>query len=213
MTMLKEKSTAPAFSTKDGAGKQVRLKDFRGQKVVLYFYPKDDTPGCTKEACSFRDAFADFEKSGIKATPLRKIGAGLFGTALSFVIIALLETKIHSGLRPSVWWQILAYVFLSGSEVMVAVTCLEYAYTQSPPSMKSTMTAIWYFTYSIGTSFTTYVNASIANHGVFRNFTGARYFWLFVGIMLGFTVLFAIVSPFIKEKSYLVDQDYNGVAH
>src|SRR6266849_230886 len=66
MTMLKEKSTAPAFSTKDGEGKQVRLKDFRGQKVVLYFYPKDDTPGCTKEACSFRDAFADFEKSGIK---------------------------------------------------------------------------------------------------------------------------------------------------
>ena len=43
-----------------------RLKDLRGQKVVLYFYPKDDTPGCTKEACSFRDAFADFKKRDIK---------------------------------------------------------------------------------------------------------------------------------------------------
>jgi peroxiredoxin Q/BCP len=41
------------------------LKDLRGQKVVLYFYPKDDTPGCTKEACSFRDAFAKFKKQGI----------------------------------------------------------------------------------------------------------------------------------------------------
>src|SRR6267142_3116386 len=64
--MLKEGSTAPAFNTKDAEGKSVELKDFRGQKVVLYFYPKDDTPGCTKEACSFRDAFADFEKRGIK---------------------------------------------------------------------------------------------------------------------------------------------------
>ena len=63
--MLKEGSTAPAFSTTDGEGRTVRLKDFRGQKVVLYFYPKDDTPGCTKEACSFRDAFADFKQSGI----------------------------------------------------------------------------------------------------------------------------------------------------
>ena len=64
--MLKEGSTAPAFNTTDAEGQPVRLKDFRGQKVVLYFYPKDDTPGCTKEACSFRDAFADFEKAGIK---------------------------------------------------------------------------------------------------------------------------------------------------
>ncbi len=64
--MLKEGSTAPAFNTSDGEGNPVRLKDFRGQKVVLYFYPKDDTPGCTKEACSFRDSYADFEKAGIK---------------------------------------------------------------------------------------------------------------------------------------------------
>ena len=63
--MLKEGSTAPAFTTKDAEGRTVRLKDFRGQKVVLYFYPKDDTPGCTKEACSFRDTFADFRKQGI----------------------------------------------------------------------------------------------------------------------------------------------------
>jgi POT family proton-dependent oligopeptide transporter len=143
------------------------------------------------------------EKIGIKVTPLRKIGAGLFFTAISFAIIALLEGQIQSGHHPSVWWQLLAYVFLSASEVMVAVTCLEYSYTQSPPSMKSTMTAIWFFTYSIGTTFTTYVNASIASHGAFRSFTGARYFWLFVVIMIGFTILFAIVSPFIKEKNFL----------
>lgn len=64
--MLKEGAAAPAFTTKDAEGDTVRLKDFRGQKVVLYFYPKDDTPGCTKEACSFRDAFPKFKKRGIQ---------------------------------------------------------------------------------------------------------------------------------------------------
>jgi peroxiredoxin Q/BCP len=63
--MLKEGTTAPAFKTTDGNGESVTLKDLRGQKVVLYFYPKDDTPGCTKEACSFRDAFSKFKKRGI----------------------------------------------------------------------------------------------------------------------------------------------------
>jgi peroxiredoxin Q/BCP len=63
--MLKEGTTAPPFKTTDANGETVSLKDLRGQKVVLYFYPKDDTPGCTKEACSFRDEFATFKKRGI----------------------------------------------------------------------------------------------------------------------------------------------------
>src|SRR5688500_18414230 len=64
--MIKEGSTAPAFKTTDANGETVSLKNLRGQKVVLYFYPKDDTPGCTKEACSFRDSFAEYERRGIK---------------------------------------------------------------------------------------------------------------------------------------------------
>jgi peroxiredoxin Q/BCP len=64
--MLKEGTVAPDFTVKDANGETVRLKDLRGQKVVLYFYPKDDTPGCTKEACSFRDAFAEYKKKKIK---------------------------------------------------------------------------------------------------------------------------------------------------
>jgi peroxiredoxin Q/BCP len=63
--MVKEGTTAPSFKTTDANGEPVNLKDFRGKKVVLYFYPKDDTPGCTKEACSFRDAFSKFKKQGI----------------------------------------------------------------------------------------------------------------------------------------------------
>lgn len=52
---------APAFTVKDTNGKTVSLADFAGKTVVLYFYPKDDTPGCTKQACSFRDANTDYQ--------------------------------------------------------------------------------------------------------------------------------------------------------
>ena len=64
--VLIEGNKAPDFTSTDGEGKTIRLKDFRGKKVVLYFYPKDDTPGCTKEACAFRDSFAKFKKRGIE---------------------------------------------------------------------------------------------------------------------------------------------------
>src|ERR1044072_9340244 len=64
--MVKEGTTAPSFKTTDANGEPVNLKDFRGKKVVLYFYPKGDTPGCTKEACSFRDSFSKFKKRGIE---------------------------------------------------------------------------------------------------------------------------------------------------
>ena len=63
---LKEGDKAPDFAVMDEAGQTVRSKDLRGKKFVLYFYPKDDTPGCTKEACSFRDSFSKFKKSGIE---------------------------------------------------------------------------------------------------------------------------------------------------
>jgi peroxiredoxin Q/BCP len=53
---------APAFSLRTQDGETVRLADYRGKNVVLYFYPKDDTPGCTREACGFRDALAQFTK-------------------------------------------------------------------------------------------------------------------------------------------------------
>ena len=66
MTLLAVGDKAPDFESTDQDGETVSLKDFRGRKVVLYFYPKDDTPGCTKEACSFRDGFATFRRRKIE---------------------------------------------------------------------------------------------------------------------------------------------------
>ena len=59
---LAEGKAAPAFTLTDAEGKKVSLKDFAGKNVILYFYPKDDTPGCTKEACGFRDSWSEIKK-------------------------------------------------------------------------------------------------------------------------------------------------------
>ena len=61
---IQEGKAAPAFTLPDQSGKNVSLKDFAGKNVILYFYPKDDTPGCTKEACGFRDGWKDLQKLG-----------------------------------------------------------------------------------------------------------------------------------------------------
>jgi peroxiredoxin Q/BCP len=64
MTTLTEGQKAPDFKAKDQNGNFVSLKDFKGKKVVLYFYPEDDTPTCTIEACNLRDNYADLKKAG-----------------------------------------------------------------------------------------------------------------------------------------------------
>jgi peroxiredoxin Q/BCP len=61
---IEEGKAAPAFTLPDQNGKTVSLKDFGGKNVILYFYPKDDTPGCTKEACGFRDGWKELQKLG-----------------------------------------------------------------------------------------------------------------------------------------------------
>jgi peroxiredoxin Q/BCP len=61
---LKPGDPAPNFTAATQDGQKVSLSDFKGKYVILYFYPKDDTPGCTKEACGFRDAFAQFQSRG-----------------------------------------------------------------------------------------------------------------------------------------------------
>ncbi|MDX2040110.1 MAG: thioredoxin-dependent thiol peroxidase [Acidobacteriota bacterium] len=65
-TLLKVGAKAPAFSLKNTEGQTVKLADFKGKKVVLYFYPKDMTPGCTTEACGFRDDYAQLKKRGVE---------------------------------------------------------------------------------------------------------------------------------------------------
>ena len=65
MAVIAEGRKAPDFTLEDASGKRVSPKDFKGKDVVVYFYPRDDTPGCTKEACGFRDLWADLRRAGV----------------------------------------------------------------------------------------------------------------------------------------------------
>jgi POT family proton-dependent oligopeptide transporter len=94
-------------------------------------------------------------------TPLRKIGVGLFTIAGSFLIVARIEERIQSGHVVSVWWQILAYVVLTASEVLVSITALEFSYKQAPLRMKSFIMALFLVSTTVGNLMTAAVNQAI----------------------------------------------------
>ena len=96
---LKAGDLAPDFSAVTDRGNTVSLADFKGKNVVLYFYPKDDTPGCTKEACAFRDQFADFRKKdavvlGVSTDPVKSHGKFVQKYKLPFTLLADEDKRI-----------------------------------------------------------------------------------------------------------------------
>jgi len=96
---LKEGDKAPAFTADTNGGGRVSLADFKGQNVILYFYPKDDTPGCTKEACAFRDEFAAFKKRGatvlgVSVDPVKSHDKFVEKYKLPYTLLADVDKKI-----------------------------------------------------------------------------------------------------------------------
>ncbi len=96
---LREGDKAPAFSASTNNGGKVSLADFNGRNVILYFYPKDDTPGCTKEACAFRDHFAGFKKKGavvlgVSTDPVKAHDKFVEKFKLPFTLLADEDRKI-----------------------------------------------------------------------------------------------------------------------
>lgn len=90
---------APAFRAQSSGGKEIALEDLKGRSVILYFYPKDDTPGCTKEACAFRDHFAEFEKKGaivlgVSTDPVKSHDKFVTKFKLPFPLLADPEKKL-----------------------------------------------------------------------------------------------------------------------
>ncbi len=99
MTQLKEGDKAPDFTGTDQTGNEISLKDFAGNKLILYFYPKDDTPGCTAEACNLRDNYEDLLKKGYKIIGISKDSIGSHRKfvnkyTLPFPLIADTDKKI-----------------------------------------------------------------------------------------------------------------------
>ena len=96
---LMEGDVAPGFSATTNGGGRVSLADFKGKDVVLYFYPKDDTPGCTREACAFRDHFAEFKKRGavvlgVSTDPVKSHDKFAGKYKLPFMLLADEDKKI-----------------------------------------------------------------------------------------------------------------------
>ncbi len=139
-------------------------------------------------------------------TPLRKIGIGLFLTALSFVVIVWIQGQIDQGLKPSINWQLLAYVILTLGEAMVSITGLEFSYTQAPNSMKSSVMALWLLAVSAGNFFDAQFNSWDMNADGTRKLTDYQYFTFFTVLMFAASIVFVLVASFYKGRTYLQSQ-------
>ena len=142
----------------------------------------------------------------VRLTPLRKMGAGLFITAAAFFLVAMIQTRIDAGARPSIVWQVWAFVILTAGETLVSPTHLEFSYTQGPVKLKSLVMCTYLLAVSLGNQFTAAVNFFIQNPDGSVKLQGTSYFMFFVWVMLGTAVLFAIVTPFYKGRTYLQGQ-------
>ena len=104
--MLETGTKAPDFKLPDKNGNIVRLSDFAGQRVVLYFYPKDNTPGCGKQACAFRDNYAEYEKRGVRVVGVSKDSAAShqrFADKLGLPFLLLSDPELEAIRAYEVW--------------------------------------------------------------------------------------------------------------
>lgn len=128
----------------------------------------------------------------VRVTAVGKISVGMVLTASSFALAATVQSWIDAGQHPSIAWQLLAYLLLTASEVMVSVTGLEFAYTQAPRALKSLVMSLFMVSVAVGNLLTALVNQSIPDgEGVLR---GAGYFWFFTGLMLLTALIFTQVG-------------------
>lgn len=135
---------------------------------------------------------------GYEMTPLRKMGWGMFMAAISFVFVAAFQFTLDGGTQISVVWQVIPFLIITMAEVMVSITGLEFAYTQAPRSMKSTIMSMWLLTVFFGNMITAYI-ALMAES---LNLEGGNFFVFFAVLMGVFAVIFGLIA-----KGYVM-QDY-----
>lgn len=131
-------------------------------------------------------------------SPLRKIGIGLFLTAISFSLPALIETWIDAGHRPNISWQLLAFVLITAAEVLISPTGLEFSYTQAPKGLKSFVMSLFLLAVSVGNALASAVNYAIQNPDGTSRLSGASYYWFFAGLMFAAACVFPIVAWFYR---------------
>lgn len=138
------------------------------------------------------------EALGVKVTPLRRMATGMFVAAASFAAAALMQIPLDKGQTISAAWQVASYLLLTMSEVMISITGLEFAYTQAPRSMKSTLMSFWFLTVFAGNILTAWV-------AELNKFQGASFFWFFAALMFAVSFIFAWTASRYKVREYLED--------
>ena len=136
-------------------------------------------------------------------TPLRKIGIGLFLTALSFLPICYAQKLIDAGQHPTIWWQMLAYAILTLGEALVSITGLEFSYTQAPNSMKSAVMALWLFAVATGNVLIAKFHDWNSLPGGLTKITDLQFFEACAWVMLAAACVFVVVASFYRGKTYL----------
>jgi POT family proton-dependent oligopeptide transporter len=129
-------------------------------------------------------------------TLLQRMTVGMSLTAFAFVIVALAQERLDAGGHVHIAVQLLAYLVLTTSEVMVSVTGLEFAYTQAPRRMKALLMGFWLLAVSLG-------NLLVALLSELGNLPRAQFFWTFAGLMLVASVLFGVRAAFYRYKTYV----------
>ena len=131
-------------------------------------------------------------------TPLRRMSGGMVIAATSFVSAALIQLAIDGGAHPSVAWQFISYLLITVAEIMISITGLEFAYTQAPRAMKSTIMSFFFLTITIG-------NALTAKIDEWNKLQGATFYWFFAGLMGAVSVIFIWTAYNYKVREYIED--------
>lgn len=148
--------------------------------------------------------FPTIEKIGIRVTTVRKIGWGFILIVITFLLSAWIQKQIDAGIKLNIAWQLLAYAILTASEILVSLTGLEFAFSNAPKNMRSTVMSLFFFTVFIGNILVSFINNSIHSKGIFSQFSGANYFLLFAGMMAANAILY-----FITVKIFNVEAQHN----
>lgn len=136
---------------------------------------------------------------GYQMTPLRKMGWGMMVAAISFVFVGVYQYILDGGTQISVLWQVIPFLVITMAEVMVSITGLEFAYTQAPRSMKSTIMSMWLLTVFFGNMITAYI-ALMADK---LNLEGGNFFIFFAVLMAIFAVIFALIAKNYQMKDFM----------
>ncbi len=138
------------------------------------------------------------ERLGVKMTPLRRIGGGMLLTGLSFVFAGAVQAALEGGATVSVGWQFPQYIILTMAEVMVSITGLEFAYTQGPRAMKSTIMSLWLLTVTAGNLFTAAIE-------FLNKFSGSAQFYFFAVVMFVISLIFVVMASRYQYRNYVED--------